>query len=315
MLELEAAPGAERELDPLARRAATILPQLEHDLGARFQRRFRMVLIAPGTPADSQVAALDSLAPSWAAGYMIPARRIGAIRVERASRYPYGTLESVLAHECAHLLLHDAGARVPLWFEEGLATWEGRRWSLQDAVLYTTSLLTEDVPHLEAMDSLFHATEAEAQLAYAASFAFVSRAARRSSPESLRNLVADSRSEPFARAWERAMGRPLALDEKDWRRESLLRYRWIPILTASSTLWIVVSLLALLAAVRKRQRIRQQREQWDQEPEDQADLLPMDEPENVPDASSSGGELPEAQHPRGGPDADPPGRGDPPASS
>src|SRR5262245_28327491 len=51
---------------------------------------------------------IDRAAPPWAAGYMIPSLRLGAVRLAQASQYPYGTLESALAHEATHMLLHDA---------------------------------------------------------------------------------------------------------------------------------------------------------------------------------------------------------------
>lgn len=265
LLELEAPPGLERQLEALAERAVPMLPELERELGGRFRRRFRMVLIPPG-PRSPEIAALDSLAPEWAAGFVMPERRLGGIRVARAAQYPYGTVENVLAHEAAHVLLRDLDAgELPLWFEEGVASWLARRWGLEDAFHYTTALLTTDVPRLDDLDSAFRGGEAEARLGYAASFAFVARSVRRTDPGFLRRLLAETRERPFPAAWEAAAGVPLERMESEWRRESLIRYRWIPILTASSTLWIGISLLVVLAAARKRRRLLRQRERWDAE--------------------------------------------------
>lgn len=273
LLSLQGPPGSERELAALGARARTILPALEADLGVRFRARFRMFLIPAGPLRDPEIARLDSSAPPWAAGYLLPAQRVGAIRVARASQYPYGTLESVLAHEATHMLLRDSGVRdLPLWFEEGVATWQGRRWTLEDAMLYSTSLLTSDLPRLAELDSAFHATEAEARLAYAASFAFVSRAVRRSPPGFLGNLLRVARDRPFAEAWRAASGAPLAVAEADWRRDSLIRYRWIPVLTASSTLWILITFLAVFVGVRKRERLSRQRREWKEEDEESEPL-------------------------------------------
>lgn len=55
------------------------------------------------------------------------------------------------------------------------------------------------------------------------------------------------------------------MPEAAWRRESLIRYRWIPVLTASSTLWLIVALFVVWAGFRKRARARALREQWETE--------------------------------------------------
>jgi len=72
----------------------------------RTAARFHMVLIPAGALADSDLRRLDESAPWWAAGFTIPERRVCAIRMAMAGRYPYGSLESVLAHEATHMLIH-----------------------------------------------------------------------------------------------------------------------------------------------------------------------------------------------------------------
>lgn len=275
---LEAPPGAERALASLADRAREILPRLESELGTRPAGRYRIFLIPPGAVADSEIARLDEGAPPWAAGYMIPQLRVGAIRLAQASQYPYGTVETVFAHEVTHLLNHDAsGGRLPRWLDEGLATWQGRRWGVQDMVVYSQSLLTNDLPPLAELDASFEASAEEARLAYAASFGFVSRAMRRHGPSFAPAILRAAARRPLAEAWAEATGGALADAESEWRRESLIRYRWLPILTASSTLWVGISLLAAAAGVRRRARAREARERWP-EPEEWVEPVETAEP-------------------------------------
>jgi len=263
LLSLEGPPEAERAVHTLAARATVILPQVESALGVRPAQLYRIVLVPAFGLSDSMLARMDQSAPEWAAGYMIPQQRIGAIRLARAAQYPYGTIESVLAHEATHLLLYDAApGRLPLWFEEGVATWEGRRWTAEDMWIYARGLLTSDLPHLAELDSLFHATASEAELAYAASFAFVSWNAHRHGSDLLPRVIAEARSKPFGLAWLAATGEPLDRAEAAWRRESLIRYRWLPIVTASSTIWGLLALLAAWAGLLRRARARAARERW-----------------------------------------------------
>ena len=280
-LSLEGPPAAERAVHRLTLPAQEILPHLESTLGARYARRFQIVLIPPEGLRDSALTRLDQAAPPWAAGYMIPALRLGAIRIAQASQYPYGTLESALAHEATHMLLHDAvGRRLPLWFEEGVATWQGRQWSAQDTWVYTRSLLTSDIPALAILDSSFHASAYEAELAYAASFAFVSWSVRQHGADVVRRILHEMETRPFAAAWQAATHQPLAQAEARWRRESLIRYRWLPLLATSSTLWIGISLIALWAGIRKRARARAIRKQWEAEERDAAAADDAAEAEN-----------------------------------
>jgi hypothetical protein len=260
---LEAPVEAGKSLRALSRRAPEVLSRVETSLGCRPAARFRFVLIPTGHYSDPDVEALDAQAPPWAAGFVLRGSRVGAIRVAQAGRYPYGTLESVLAHEASHVLLQDAVPEsLPLWFEEGVATREGRRWSMEDELTYSAALLTSDLPSLAELDAGFHGSEGEARRAYAASFAFITWTVRRHGESVVRNVLAEARQGSFADAWMAATGSTLAGSERRWRRATLLRYRWIPILTASSTLWLGISLLALIAGMRRRARARAARARW-----------------------------------------------------
>jgi hypothetical protein len=271
---IEAPAGAEPALRSLSARAPAILERVETDLGCRPAARYRFVLIPPGVPTDPDVRALERSAPPWAAGFVLRGARLGAIRVAEAARYPYGTLESVLAHESCHVLLQDAvPAGLPLWFEEGVATREGRRWSMEDVLAYSGAVLADDLPSLDELSADFQGpSEERVRRAYAASFAFVGWASR--DRESLvRDVVRAARGRPFAAAWRSVTGAPLADAEGRWRHQALVRYRWIAALTASSTLWIALSLLAMVAGIVRRRRARLARAEWERREQD----LPLDD--------------------------------------
>ncbi len=263
LLVLEGPPASAAAVQSLASEAPRVLSQVEDDLGLRPERAFRMILVPASGLDDSLLARIDQSAPEWAAGYMIPTLRIGAIRIDKASSYPYGTLESVLAHESAHLMLHDALAgRLPLWFDEAVATAQGRKWSAEDAWAYSRALLLADVPSLAGLDSSFHASAGEAEVAYVASFSFLSWSEHRYGADVIPRLLRVTKVRPFPIAWQVVTHATLARSEAEWRRASLIRYRWIPLITASSTLWILISLLAIWAGLRRRARARAARERW-----------------------------------------------------
>jgi SAM-dependent methyltransferase len=263
---IEAPPAARDQLDGLAARAAGFLPRLEASIGAPPAGPYRIILIPPGPSDDPEIAALDRSAPPWAAGFMQPWRRVGGIRVARADHYPYSDLASVLLHEAVHMLLFDAaGGGLPRWFEEGVATGFERDWGLRDVLVQSSSVLTGRLPALAELDAAFDSSDTRARAAYAASFDFMSWTVRRHGEGVVRDIARAAGRLPFAEAWKEATGAPLAQSEAEWRRGSLLLYRWIPALTGSGVLWGGITLLALAAGARRRARSRAIRARFEAE--------------------------------------------------
>jgi hypothetical protein len=260
---LEAPPEARGRLLALAERARTLLPRVGAELGVRPAAPYRIVLIPPGTPTDPALRNLDTQAPLWAAGFMIPGRREGVIRIAQADRYPYADLSSVLAHEATHMLLFDAaGPGLPRWFGEGVATGIERSWGMRDVLVYSSSVLTGRLPPLAELDAAFEASDDRAPAAYAASFDFLLFTVRTYGRTIVRDIVREAGARPFPEAWQAATGVPLARSEAEWRRGSLLLYRWVPALTGTTALWTGITFLAFLAGARRRARSRRIREEW-----------------------------------------------------
>jgi len=257
-LVLEAPPQAGAVLDDLARRSETLLPRLEESLGVRAAGPITMVLIPQGPVTDPEIARLDRAAPPWAAGFALNEQRIGGIRLGRADRYPFGDAGAVLAHEVAHVLLHDAaGDRLPRWFAEGVATRIQRHWTLKDALVYSSSLVLGPLPTLDDMDRAFTRSEASARTAYAASFDFVEWASAEYGEDLVRRVL-DGLQEglAFRTAWRRATGVSLFDSEDAWRGTALTWYRWLPVVTGAGTLWLGITLLFLVVAWYRRVKTR-----------------------------------------------------------
>jgi len=263
---LEAPADSAVRLQELAERARTLLPKIEAELGVKPAAPYRIILIPPGPPRGPDLRDLDAQAPSWAAGFMIPERRTGAIRVAGADRYPYSDLASVLAHEATHMLLHDAaGPGLPRWFGEGVATGIERSWGMQDVLVYSSSLLIGHLPALADLDAAFETSDDRARAAYAAAFDFMLWTVRTYGSGVVRSIVRQAAVRPFPQAWQAATEVSLERSEAQWRRGSLLLYRWVPALTGTTALWTGITLLALLAGARRRARTRQISERWEAE--------------------------------------------------
>lgn len=266
------------EAERLARFAAEVLPRLQADLRQTLQAPTILALI-DGRPQHPELRAMDAAAAPWAAGYMFGAQRIGGIRLHQTNNYPFDSTEMVLVHELSHQLIYDkVRGAVPTWFDEAVATREGRRRGARDLVVFTSLTLFGQIPRLAAVDRGFSGRSAGgARLAYATSFEFLTWAIDDHGPHlvgdvldatarklSQRPLPLDART-PFESAWQEVTGQPLLVAEERWRDRGLRLRRWIPMLMSTPWLWIGMALLAVVAALKQRRRTREQYRRWEAE--------------------------------------------------
>jgi hypothetical protein len=211
-------------------------------------------------------AAVAKAAPAWVAGFADGAGTV-VLFPERVPRYPDTSLEELLLHELAHVLVDRAAGQraVPRWFHEGLALVAGGPWDLRDRSQLTLAMLRDRDVTLAELDRRFADPGALAS-AYAVAGALVRDLLRRHGTEAVARLLAEvRRGASFESAFERTIGvQPEAAARSFWRRHALW-YRWLPVLTSSATLWIGVTLLALAAIRRRRRRDAERMAQWEVE--------------------------------------------------
>ena len=210
----------------------------------------RVVLAPESSP-------LARAAPAWVTGYTDGVSNVVVLLAERTPSYPDGGLEEVLAHEVAHVLIHRAsgGRPVPRWFDEGLAMLAARSWRLRDETELALGVLSGPRVPLWKLDDLFREDRREVEHAYALSGTLVHDLLDRYGPAVPRIVLARvAGGNTFEEAMRRATGATLIdIGEAFYARQASLK-RWIPILTSTAALWFAISLLAIVAAIRKRRR-------------------------------------------------------------
>jgi hypothetical protein len=259
-LEITVSPGLER----LAARLRA------HD-AARLLGVMRVVgLREGGGPIHVRLAAefepVARSTPGWIVGVARPALDTVILLPERTLAYPDDSLEDVLDHEVAHVLIHRAsgGRRVPRWFDEGLAMTAERVWGIEDRARMALELIRGSRVTLGDLDPLFHSTRGDATRAYALSGAFVRYLFDRHGPTVGARILGEmSRGTSFGRAFLLVTGHALVSAEADFRGRRVLWSRWVPFLTSSVALWIGITLLALLAILLRRARSAAMRRRWD----------------------------------------------------
>jgi hypothetical protein len=247
-----------RELDPERLASAARLVGLEEP-GPPIR-----VILAPEGSEPARIA------PPWVSGYAWSERGIVVLLPQRVPTYPDSSLEDLLGHEVAHVLVARAagGRPMPRWFHEGVAMIAGLTWGLDDRTRLTYSLVMDQEIPLAGLNDLFAGGRGAAHRAYAVSGAFVRDLLDRHGQDSVgRILDGVAAGLPFEEAFRRATGVTLAVAESSfWRRQSFW-YRWVPLLTSSVTLWLGITLLALYAIKRRRERDAALRRIWDEEEE------------------------------------------------
>ncbi len=207
-------------------------------------------------------------APSWVSGYAIPRRGLIVILPQRVVAYPYDSLESVLSHEVAHIFTARAsmGHSIPRWFDEGLAMVAGRTWDLEDGARLTWALAIGDPVSLESLDGLFHKDRGSARKAYVLSYALVRffiQEFGRDWPQKMLALISQGVS--FREAFSRTTSRPLeAAEAAFWSRQTVW-IRWVPAVTSTIALWLIILGVASYVFKKQRQRAKALKQQWQEE--------------------------------------------------
>jgi hypothetical protein len=206
--------------------------------------------------------------PPPTAGYALPDEGLIVLFPARSPRYPHDTLEDVLHHEVAHVLMARAagGGELPLWFHEGMAVLAERRWGLEDQARLMRELFLVSRTPLDAIDAMFASDEGSKARAYTLASAFVRDLIARhgsDAPAGILRRVRDG--ETFERAFAITTGESVAQAENVfWRRHRF----WTSILsflTTSTALWMIVTVIALVAIIRRRQQRAARRKRWEEE--------------------------------------------------
>jgi hypothetical protein len=223
----------------------------------------RVILAPEGSGAATVV-------PPWVSGYAVGEQGMIVLLPGRVPSYPDSSLADLLAHEVAHVMVTRAagGRPLPRWFHEGMAMIAGLSWGFDDRSRLTLALLVDRPVSLAELDDRFAGGQAEVNRAYAIAGAFVRDLFDRYGQGVAARLLHEvAGGHSFADAFRLATGVPMAAAESDFWGRQTFWYRWVPVLTSSAALWMIVTALAVWAMKRRRERDASLKKGWDAEDE------------------------------------------------
>ena len=223
-------------------------------------------------PEDSEIAGAT---PPWIAGFARGATGTVVLFPQRSPRYPHDSIEAVLRHEVAHILIARAadGQSVPRWFDEGLAMAAERTWQFEDHWQLAWALVSTDQLRMEHVNHLFASGSRAMGRAYALASAFVQHIIDTHGAEAPARILAGVASgAPFEVAFARATGRSLSDSERSYLTELTSWTRRLSFLTSPLVLWMMVTVLALAVIYVSRRRSAERRRKWAEEEEDARDV-------------------------------------------
>jgi len=255
------------------------LKRVEARIGRSRGRPFTVVL----TPDQREFArifkALTSRRPRrWIAGVAFPSRDLLLVAGDSLSvlKRPADRPSAVLEHEIAHLVIHARrGARIPRWFDEGVAMWAAHQSLLPGDEAFLSGLARIGALYrLEALDEEIPRTQDLASIAYQQSFLVVEWLALSQGPSVIGDLLELLQNgTAFPEALERRTGYTISDLEKRFFRWLKSKRSFLEVVASVVNLWTLVTLLALVAiaraVIRRRRLLRKMEEEEGADPLEQ----------------------------------------------
>ena len=214
-------------------------------LGARSPGPLRLIIVPDGRYLDSLTS---GRAPPWGAAIALPGSRTILLRADQ------GNLYRTLRHELAHLALHQAvTVRVPLWFDEGYASWAAGEWDRLAMLDLNLAVVRGALPDLLSLDGALRGSSSTADAAYALAASAVAELSRRNPSGTLDPLLGRLMAgEDFDASVLATTGLTMSQFGVEWRKTVRRRYSLVTWLLAGGG-WGIIA-LSLWAVVRARRK-------------------------------------------------------------
>jgi hypothetical protein len=266
--------GLEGAAERLRDAAEDSLTRIGADLPDLPKPRLIHIQLVRDASSIADVAPGGRGAPPYAVGVTYPDLGVVTVAMRRGAQIvdPIETLD----HELGHVALGAAlGERAPHWLHEGFAYQHSAEWTIDRAETLAGMVWMGGIIPIEQLDHSFPAEESPAARAYAESYDFVNFLSRRGRWE---DPADDGDRWPFRRflaeighgadldtAAKHQFGKTIHELFEEWRDDVRSRYLTAPMGLLGLALWVLCSILLVIAFVRRRRSNRRRIAQWDLE--------------------------------------------------
>lgn len=209
---------------------------------------------------------IPSRAPQWAIGLSLVNRKTVLVRHGLGPNRQIVDIEKTFDHELAHVAIDVArqGNHVPLWFNEGFASFQADEWTLERGEEVARAAATGTLIPLKKLDRSFPDHQQTTSLAYAQSHHFVRYLADRYGEDVFADIMKEIRAgETFSVAFTLTTGDDFEVMEKKWREALAEGSSPLSGLADGTILFFGASLLFLVAWAKRRRRSREKFERLD----------------------------------------------------
>jgi hypothetical protein len=256
---------------------------LAHSLQRKFPASWRQIVSELGRKVDDpltiriargpedmrRLAPRNNPPPAYAVGVAYPGLGLIILSVVSPDSWLPPDQVAVLKHELSHVALHRAvdGRPLPLWFVEGLATYQAGEHRLSRVRSLWEATVSGEVLSLDQVSKSFPTRPHAVNLAYAQSADLVRHLLQSTADRGqLTHVLAQVASGvAFEQALLSAYQVDLRYIEREWRQGLNERFRVLPLLLTATALWGGIALLAIVAFARRRQQTKQKLARWEEE--------------------------------------------------
>ncbi len=237
--------------------------------------------VARSVGADSQVAPVrvkiaGSLAQfrefagghdeRWIVGLASGSGSLIVLKPPRLVRDPLKSFRQTVRHELTHIMLSRASnlQNMPRWLNEGIAMRVSGEMAKKSEWIISRAVLRGTVIPLDELDERFPAAREKAGLAYAESLKAVNYIVDKYGDEALLKLIRSLRDEDFDTALAATIGLDIHTLSGRWVKSVRKSPYVVTLIAGSFSLWLM-TVLAILAFLRKRKLARRKRWEWEME--------------------------------------------------
>lgn len=285
------APGLGDPSEALRTRVEKALEELRIWLGSESTRRPLLVLVAGHQGLNGALAELGAAAvPRWVPAVALTSRAIAVIDFQHLVRHP-AKGSATLVHELAHLVLEEAGGRLPRWVHEGIAQSVARQQP-DPSTRRTLILLArkDDLVPITQLDQVLPADHFHASLLYAEALLFIDWTRRRWG-ENLHARILErcQKGAAWSDGFEQVTGVSIEQATEQWRTELAGSDVYAGLLIDFILSWKGLALLVVAAALRQRFRRQARLNEMREEEEWNSPTSPTSDGQSPTDRSENTG--------------------------